>query len=153
MEYSGFFAALREFGGPLTAVFFDYGITSDEWHAGVRPKGTLRGYRNHQVVDPLSLPGQTDITSDVHWDAVTVAAQDAGFTVSPLQSQGSFLMNHGILDELSELLAEQAGKPGTGLTAAKLKNSMNQLVLPGGMGERFSVLECRCLTTSSTGAN
>ncbi|MCL6599074.1 MAG: SAM-dependent methyltransferase [Alicyclobacillus macrosporangiidus] len=133
-----FFARVARLGRPLRALFFDYGIRSEEWASGLRPQGTVRAYRAHQVVDPLTDPGRCDITADVHWEAAMASAEAAGLRVVRLQNQGSFLMAAGAV----EVLEAQITGPTTGrLEAARWTGQFKQLVLPGGMGERFQVLE------------
>ncbi|MCL6627389.1 SAM-dependent methyltransferase [Alicyclobacillus shizuokensis] len=133
-----FFDRLRRMAALLSAVFFDYGITREEWQAGVRPHGTLRGYRGHRVRDLdaiLACPGGMDVTADVNWTQVLATAAESGFTALPLRSQGQFLLNEGIL-QAAETLAATAAWPNV---AAQVK----RLTLPTFMGERFSVLELR----------
>lgn len=126
--------------GPLAALFIDYGITREELAAGVRAEGTLRGYRQHHVTaDVLSAVGLQDITADVHWEFTEATARMAGFTAVLRQQQGRFLMEHGILNVLAELQRPS----GESLAAYQLAGAFKQLCLPGGMGERFEVLECQ----------
>jgi len=139
-SYDDFFRDCRALSTSLTAVWLDYGITIGEWQSGVRPAGTLRAYRQHQLVSPLENPGDVDLTADVHWDYATHAARSAGFIDTQLYTQGQFLMDCGILD-VFEASIEQSDKHG--LQRAKLSRQVKNLVLPGGLGERFSALVCR----------
>lgn len=118
----------------VAGIFIDYGITTDEVAAGVRPEGTIRGYSGHQIVSPLENPGNIDITADVNWDYTVDVLQKHGFSTYELVSQGSFLMKHGIIDLLTELAPGMNPNP-------QWTSQFKQLVYPGGMGERFSVLE------------
>lgn len=138
------FARCLGYGRRLRALFFDYGITLDEWRAGVRPKGTVRGYRQHQIVDPLEHPGRSDITADVHWACAMDAARAAGFDDVRLTPQGRFLIDEGILDALEVAQSAHVDADGAHdwLRHAALMGQFKRLVLPEGMGERFSVLEC-----------
>lgn len=139
--YSDFFQDLINYGRPLEVALIDYGITRMEWEAGVRPRGTIRGFSHHQVVeDVLSKPGEVDLTADVNWDYAMASAKEAGLTVHPLVTQAQFLMKFGILDVIQLLqqnLAEQAVQERVALVG-----QFKQLVFPGGMGERFSVMTC-----------
>lgn len=135
-----FFARCRGFARNMTGLFFDYGIHSSELRAGIRPQGTLRAFFRHQVVDVLTTPGGSDITADVLWDHATSCAIDLGWAGSRVIPQGSFLMEVGIADVLRQAW-DGDGKLGQTMEAAT--RQFKQLVLPGGMGERFSVLECR----------
>ncbi len=137
-EYSAFFADCRRFGSPLRAVFIDYGIFLEEWAAGIRPRGTLRGYSRHSVTDVLERPGEVDLTADVHWDYAADAAKKAGFRKVEIVAQGKFLLDQGIAGEL-----EEAAKSLRPEEYRRFALQFKQLVLPGGMGERFAVLDCQ----------
>jgi len=135
LAYDDWFLRIKGFGKRVQAAFFDYGMTAAEWGTGIRPAGTIRAYSQHQIVDVLDSPGRVDITADVHWDAAQEGANQAGAVAVQLSRQGTFLINHGILTVLQEL---QTSAPNL-----QLNGEFKQLVLPGGMGERFEVLECQ----------
>jgi NADH dehydrogenase [ubiquinone] 1 alpha subcomplex assembly factor 7 len=137
-DYPAFFADCARFGKPLRGIFIDYGIFLQEWAEGVRPRGTLRGYSRHSVTDVLERPGEVDLTADVHWDYAAAAARDAGFRKVDITSQGKFLVDHGITQEL-----EEAAKSLGPEQYRRWTLQFRQLVLPGGMGERFALLECQ----------
>lgn len=139
LSLESFFLRLAAGGQPFCAWLIDYGMSAGEWASGVRPLGTVRGYKNHQLTDPLEGPGRQDITADVNWDHACAAAESAGLTVVGLSTQGAFLMNHGIMEAYVRLSA--AGATGT-LRGLQLSGELKQLTLPGGMGDRFQVLEC-----------
>ena len=64
--------------GEGTVVVIDYGATAEELESR-RVAGTLRTYRAHHLgPEPLAEPGQTDITADVNFTALVVAAEAAG---------------------------------------------------------------------------
>ena len=107
----------------------------------MRPQGTIRAFSSHRVTDVLSSPGLSDITSDVNWDHAYASAAKAGFRVLPLQSQGQFLLSSGILNVL-ESMTDSGALEDANRRRVALTNQLKQLVLPGGMGERFSVMEC-----------
>jgi NADH dehydrogenase [ubiquinone] 1 alpha subcomplex assembly factor 7 len=133
--YREFFRGVRTLAHRLVAVFFDYGIEREDWQAGLRPEGTLRAYREHRLCDVLENPGEVDLTADVNWDYARAAAVEAGFVVRSLRRQGEFLMSHGIL----EAAAQMQGR----LDWTSLAGQIKQLTIPGGMGDRFMVLELR----------
>lgn len=150
--YSSFLRNVLNLGDRVRLVCMDYGINTAEWADGIRPHGTVRSYFKHQLVDVLDFAGQADITADVHWDMVRDAAASLGAQVAPLQMQREFLFKLDILNVLQEM---QTGStihgsedirslqfgPQTS-TARKWTNQFKQLIMPGAMGERFSVLEC-----------
>lgn len=144
--YEDLLADCRRCARTVHALWFDYGVTVEELAEGIRPRGTLRGFSRHQVVSPLEHPGDVDITSDVCWPLAESAAVSAGFGEVTRKSQGAFLMEAGITEVAQEWLGEtQPFGPkerGRVTSTATLLNGMKTLVLPGGMGERFSVLIC-----------
>jgi NADH dehydrogenase [ubiquinone] 1 alpha subcomplex assembly factor 7 len=136
-DVASFFARCCTYGTPIKAVFFDYGISTQEWSEGVRPNGTLRAFSQHRIVHPLENPGDVDLTADVHWDYVVHAARLSGCRCATLLPQGNFLLREGIAEELQA--RADAAAPGQ---YTRWVGEFKQLVLPGGMGERFCVLEC-----------
>lgn len=89
-----------ERGVLLTA---DYGFTAEEWQRPERKDGSLRGYYRHQLVtNPLRYPGEMDLTSHVHIDAVRAILEEGGMTHLFTVPQREFLLSAGILDELEE---------------------------------------------------
>ncbi|KPV45302.1 SAM-dependent methyltransferase [Alicyclobacillus ferrooxydans] len=158
LQYPDIFQFCASLADEVDGLFFDYGTYRDEWAAGIRPSGTLRAYRNHQLVDPLSQPGFADLTADVNWDLAADAARKAGFTVREISGQGSFLMKNGIMDVAAKLVANpqlapipssgqhpsdvpsERHNPGANTLSATavVSGAIKQLVLPGGMGDRFS---------------
>lgn len=135
-----FFRTCSAYGGRMTGLFFDYGIHKDELSLGIRPNGTVRGYFQHRVVDVLVHPGTCDITADVLWEHALHTATHSGWDSVALSSQGKFLMDAGIAAVLEQLwnTSEQ-----NGIRSDTATRQFKQLILPGGMGERFSTLTCR----------
>lgn len=113
------------------ALFLDYGGTAAELYRDDRPGGTLRGFRAHRVTEPFEAPGEQDVTSDVDFGWLEAAAPSTGWTPAARVRQGEFLADLGLVDDMMRAL--QRGDMETYLAA---KN----LVLPGGMGERFQAM-------------
>ena len=114
-------------------LLIDYGASRKERYQTPRSEGTFRCYHKQYVnQDPFWYPGLQDMTSDVDFTQVAIAATEANLKVSGYCSQGAFLMSLGITDsEEASLLERQA---------------IQQLISPGGMGEFFKVI----LLTRST---
>ena len=73
-------------------LFFDYGHARREYYAPTRPRGSLRCFYQHQVLDdPFLHLGTQDITADVDFTAVAEAAIAAGLEVAGYTPQGAFL--------------------------------------------------------------
>jgi SAM-dependent MidA family methyltransferase len=88
------------------ALIVDYG------HERTAPGDTLQAVRGHQFAAVLANPGEQDLTSHVDFEAVAGAARDAGAAVTPVVSQGEWLLRLGIesrAQALSRANPERAG--------------------------------------------
>ncbi|MFC4076560.1 class I SAM-dependent methyltransferase [Salinithrix halophila] len=130
---------IQQIGGWLEQgilLTIDYGGTSLELDSPLRREGTLRGFRKHRLVtDLLSQPGETDLTADVCFTALRRWGEEAGLFPQWYGSQSRFLLEAGILEELTPPSDADPFSP-----EAKRIRSLRQLALPGGMGEQFRVL-------------
>ncbi|HSO46379.1 MAG TPA: class I SAM-dependent methyltransferase [Rhizobiaceae bacterium] len=118
---------LAEGGG--TALLIDYG------HSQSGFGDTFQAMRAHAPADPLADPGLADMTSHVDFAAIANAARSGGAWVSPVMTQGDFLLAMGI--------AERAGALGSGQPSFEQENiraAAERLVLPGEMGDLFKVI-------------
>lgn len=114
------------------ALFVDYGGDARDLYGADHPRGSLRAYREHRVVDPFQAPGEQDVTADVDFGAIETNAHDAGFDVLGRRPQGQLLSDLGLLDDMQAALAR-----GDLQAYAAAKN----LLMPaGGMGARFQAL-------------
>jgi SAM-dependent MidA family methyltransferase len=108
-------------------VTFDYGHSASVlYHPEARRNGTLAvhfaGFRRG---DPLSRPGEVDLTAHVNWDDLIRAGEAEGLTTEPVTRQGRYLAEAGLFDFVSN---------------EKEKWRAYRLVDPEGMGEELSVL-------------
>lgn len=79
----------------------DYGYTNEEWKSPERRRGSLRGYRNHQLIENvLQSPGEMDITTHVHIDAIKNIGLSHGMKWVSCMPQGEFLLKEGLLQFL-----------------------------------------------------
>lgn len=108
-------------------VVFDYGHRAPVlYHPLARRNGTIAvhtGGRRRQ--DPLSRPGEVDLTAHVNWDDLIRAGELEGLTTRGITRQGRYLVEAGIF----ELVTGDAEKWRA-----------YRLVDPEGMGEELSVL-------------
>jgi len=77
-------------------LLLDYGDVIDRLYDR-RPDGTVRGYAHHVRLEGEELyrwGGKSDVTADVNFTDVAAWAAEAGFAVSPLETQGAFLARH-----------------------------------------------------------
>ncbi|BGP54659.1 hypothetical protein JCM8202v2_002246 [Rhodotorula sphaerocarpa] len=94
-----------------------------------------RGFRKHQVVDPLTEPGHTDLTANVDFAYLAEAMADTADTPGPI-SQGRFLTALGLQPRLGSLLR-------TAPTEARRKDiesAAKRLVDATGMGEQYRIM-------------
>jgi SAM-dependent MidA family methyltransferase len=115
-------------GRGALALFIDYGFPEHEYYHPERCMGTLMCHRLHRSDDnPLVDVGEKDITAHVNFTGIALAAQDAGLNVSGYTSQGRFLLNLGLADDL-----QRSSLPER-IAAMRLVNEHE-------MGELFKVL-------------
>ncbi|MES2564682.1 MAG: SAM-dependent methyltransferase [Pseudomonadota bacterium] len=116
-------------------ILIDYGYTAAEYYHPQRSSGTLMcHYRHHAHEDAFSLIGLQDITAHVDFTAVADAATQAGMSVLGYTTQAQFLINTGITQMLGETPADDVR------TYAPLAASVQKLLSPAKMGERFKVI-------------
>ncbi len=111
-----------------TALLVDYG----DW----RSLGdTFQALRGHEKVDPLTDPGNADLTAHVDFELLAQAARAAGAAHSRLAPQGVFLERLGITARAQKLAS---GLEGAALD--KVIRAHRRLTHPGEMGQLFKVL-------------
>jgi len=110
------------------ALLIDYG--RDEPGFG----DTLQALRGHSRIDPLSCPGQADLTVHVDFPAVRDAARAAGAQAGPILDQATFLGRLGI-EARAQALARN--RPDV---APILMRQLERLTSPDQMGTLFKVL-------------
>lgn len=111
------------------ALIIDYGGTGSEAFLPERAAGSVRGYHRHQrVADPLENPGSVDLTADVNFTQVWLAARARGWQLAGFADQAQFLT--GIA----------AALPAPETLPGPLRRQFQTLIHPGFMGRRFRVL-------------
>jgi len=110
------------------ALFIDYG------HADSRNGSSLQAVRAHQKVDPLSAPGEADLTAHVDFAQMAQIAQSRGARWLGTVEQGDFLRSLGI-DARADALSQIAPQHREALLAAR-----DRLVDPADMGSLFKVM-------------
>jgi SAM-dependent MidA family methyltransferase len=117
-------------------VTVDYGYTKEEWMHPSRRRGSLRGYYQHQMHhDVLEHPGEMDITSHVHFDALRSIGGKYSLDFLQKMRQDEFLMAAGILEELAE-----HHDPNPFSEVSKRNRAIRSLILPGGISQSFDVV-------------
>jgi SAM-dependent MidA family methyltransferase len=117
-------------------VTVDYGYTKEQWKEPARKKGSLRGYYRHQMHnDVLKMPGEMDITTHVHLDAIISIGEKYGLEFLQKKRQDEFLISIGILEELAE-----HNDPNPFSEASKRNRAIRSLILPGSISQSFDVI-------------
>jgi SAM-dependent MidA family methyltransferase len=89
-------------GGVILVI--DYGHDAADLYGERRMAGSLLTYRGHQVADePLAAIGHTDITAHVDVSALERAAHAAGLEMLGSTTQGHFLVNLGLGEQLADI--------------------------------------------------
>jgi SAM-dependent MidA family methyltransferase len=97
----------------------------------------MKAIRQHSVSgNPYEAPGGQDITADVNFTALAVAAEKHGTYTHKLVTQSQFLMGIGEANQFADAFAECRLPQERAKVALQLKH----LVTPAGMGESFHVL-------------
>lgn len=113
-------------------ITIDYGHPRAALERPDRARGTWRCFHQHTVSENVfENVGKQDITADVDFTQLAEAGRAAGFDDRLFCSQGIFLTHVG-----QAAIEKRLASPD-GAAAAR---SVQQLIHPGGMGEKFSVL-------------
>jgi NADH dehydrogenase [ubiquinone] 1 alpha subcomplex assembly factor 7 len=113
------------------ALVIDYGHLRS--HAG----DTFQAVRSHRYASPLALPGLTDLTAHVDFDALGRAARGAGARIHGPVEQGRLLKQLGIETRAAALQANGSEEQRAGVAAA-----LERLIGDGptGMGTMFKAI-------------
>lgn len=135
LEAQGFLRSLADCLAAGAILLPDYGFVAREYYHPQRHMGTLMcHYRHHSHPDPFWLPGLNDITTHVDFSAIWRASRDAGLALEGFLTQGAYLINAGLMDELNRLDAADLKTYLPIVTAAQ------KLINPVEMGELFKVI-------------
>lgn len=98
-DMDGFVRDVARLADPGFLVLVDYGDPAHELYAPTRLNGTLAAYKAHgRYHDWYDEVGQRDLTADVDFTAVELAATEAGMACLGLVDQQAFLEALGIHD-------------------------------------------------------
>ncbi len=116
---------------PSWMALVDYGGHTADVVGQDRPQGSLRAYREHQLIeDFLNHKGQVDLTYDVDFSPIMSLLEQMGYR-NELKKQGIFLMTQPFFEQVVNARS---------VFDSRVFQTIKTLVLPGGMGERFFVL-------------
>jgi SAM-dependent MidA family methyltransferase len=113
------------------ALVIDYGHLKS--HVG----DTFQAVRSHRYASPLALPGMTDLTAHVDFDALVRAVRGAGARIHGPVEQGALLKQLGIETRAAALQANGSEEQRAGVEAA-----LDRLVGDGptAMGTMFKAI-------------
>ncbi|MDR3413127.1 MAG: SAM-dependent methyltransferase [Formivibrio sp.] len=135
LEAQGFIKSLAASLDAGAILLLDYGFASSEYYHPQRHMGTLMcHYRHHSHTDPFWLPGLNDITTHVDFSAIWRAGADAGLALEGYLTQGAYLVNAGLMEQLNRLDAGNLKQYLPAVAAAQ------KLVNPAEMGDLFKVI-------------
>jgi SAM-dependent MidA family methyltransferase len=114
-------------------VAFDYGKSWAELTTAT-PQGTARAYHRHrQRTELWEAMGEQDLTCHICWDHLADALAAKGFSVDPVRSQESFLVNQAA-STLAAIMSAEATR------LSDRKSGLMQLLHPSALGQKFQVL-------------
>lgn len=117
-------------------VTIDYGYTKEEWTMPERMDGSLRGYYQHKLIsNPLLYPGDMDLTTHIHIDAVIEIGEKYNLNQVLVQGQDRFLLSAGILNYLQDNF-----DPNPFSEKSKQNRAIRSLITDGSMSKGFKVI-------------
>jgi NADH dehydrogenase [ubiquinone] 1 alpha subcomplex assembly factor 7 len=121
--------AARAESAPVAALFIDYG------HDQSVPGETLQAVHAHEYSDPLTAPGDADLTAHVDFGQLGDAARDLGLHVHGPMTQGAFLLSLGLKERCEKLVAHASPEQREDITSGA-----QRLADPAQMGDLFKVI-------------
>ncbi len=113
-------------------LWIDYGFAAPEYYHPARTDGTLRTFHQHRAgEDPITLPGEKDITAHVDFTSFAQFALAQGCDLLRFEPQEFFL---------TRIAATLPSEPP--MSSAEIRQ-LKTLIHPAQMGARFHALELR----------
>lgn len=131
---------LDAMGANGLSLVLDYGYEARRlYDPRGRRGGSLTTFHRHQLGrDPLSSPGELDLTTHVNWDDLRTAAAGVGWQEIGLWPLAEFLVRAGIADELEGRgLGIEADLDAATVTT---RQEIKRLLDPEGMGSDLKML-------------
>ena len=132
--------ALTVSGSEGLMLTLDYGYEAERlYNPRGRRGGSLATFSRHRVArDPLSSPGEIDLTAHVNWDDLRAAGREAGWMEIGLWPLAEFLVRAGLAEELEERgLGMEAEIDAATFSA---RQEVKRLLDPDGMGSDLKML-------------
>ncbi|MET3699223.1 SAM-dependent MidA family methyltransferase [Bacillus oleivorans] len=136
LKLESIFPILSQKLGSGKIILIDYMYPIKEWNTPALMDGSLRGFKNHQLMkNVLETPGDMDITYHLPIELIIAVAKENGFILTESARQDEFLLKNGILEKLENHTISDPFHP-----VAKRNRAVQSLISPGGMSPYFHVL-------------
>ena len=130
LELDDFLKKIRHIVSKGYVVFIDYGDEAANLYSYTNRNGTLRSFRSQrQTFDPFDYVGEQDLTADVDFSALRMAAQDSGFMPSGKMRQGTWIKNMNIEKHINQF----------GIDGTNVRTGIEQLTNMANLGSVFDV--------------
>lgn len=135
LEGANWMAQMADRLGDAVVILIDYGDETKELTGRHRMDGTLMMYERHIAhADPFRNPGGQDMTAHVDFDLVRAVAVRSNWTERWYGTQKRFLVESGVLEQLSGHSFTDPFHP-----VVRRNRAIRQLLLSDGMSELFKV--------------
>lgn len=117
-------------------IICDYGSDRCQYYSPKKPTGTLRCFYRHTLHDdPFARPAVQDITADVDFTAVAMAATEAGMELQGYSPLSEFMLSLDVLDHHQQKLQTLDEREKLAATG-----QLKRVILSQEMGDRFMVI-------------
>ena len=114
----------------------DYGSDRRQYYSDKKPAGTLRCFYRHTLHDdPFARPAVQDITADVDFTAVTIAATNLGMELQGYSPLSEFMLSLDVLEHHQQALQSLDTREQIQATG-----NLKRVILSQEMGDRFMVI-------------
>ena len=114
----------------------DYGSDRRQYYSDKKPTGTLRCFFRHTLHDdPFARPAVQDITADVDFTAVTIAATGVGMELQGYSPLSEFMLSLDVLDHHQQKLQSLDTREQIQATG-----ELKRVIMSQEMGDRFMVI-------------
>lgn len=139
-EYSAllepWWQSLAESIGKGVVLVCDYGSDRRQYYSDKKPAGTLRCFYRHTLHDdPFARPAVQDITADVDFTAVTIAATNMGMELQGYSPLSEFMLSLDVLDHHQQVLQALDTRERIQATG-----NLKRVIMSQEMGDRFMVI-------------
>lgn len=118
------------------AIVCDYGSDRRQYYSPKKPAGTLRCFYRHTLHDdPFARAAVQDITADVDFTSVAIAATGAGMELQGYSPLSEFMLSLDVLDHHQQKLVALNERQQLAATG-----QLKRVIMSQEMGDRFMVI-------------